>query len=169
MNRVTARTVAVRVVALAAALASCAALAAGAEAPAQDDIAKKVQAAGEGRGPEVSIPFADRGGIRDWRAIGPNTLLVEGTNRHWYRVELYGPCIELPFAERVGFNANPGGEFDRFSAVLVRGQRCAVKSVTASAPPLRRTKDAPAGAAPAATPSKGGASTSADAGKPAAP
>jgi hypothetical protein len=173
MNRVSATTVATRVVALAAALVSGAALAAGAGAPANDDIAKKVQAAAEGRGPEVSIPFADRGGIRDWRAVGRDALLVEGTGHHWYRVELFGPCFELPFVERVGFNANPTGEFDRFSAVFVRGQRCAVKSVTASAPPLRRTKDAPADAAPAAAPAKGapasGAATSADAGKPAAP
>lgn len=136
-------------------------------APANDDLSKKVQAAGEGRGPEVSIPFADRGGIRDWRAVGRDALLVEGTGHRWYRVELFGPCFDLPFVERVGFHANPTGEFDRFSAVFVRGQRCTVKSVTASAPPPRRTKDAPA-AAPAKGGPANGAATSGDAGKPAA-
>ncbi len=143
---------------LAAVLASAPALGAAPGANAPDDLGKKVQAAGESRGPEVSIPFADRGGILDWRAIGRDTLLVQGTGNRWYRVELFGPCFELPFVERVGFNANPTGDFDRFSAVIVRGQRCAVKSVTASAPPP-----------PPARKSKADAAKPSDAGKPRTP
>ena len=108
----------------------------------RDPVAERVQAAAEGRGAEVSIPFADHGGIRNWQAVDRDTLLVEGTHRRWYRVELMNGCFELPFAQRVGFRSNPTGDFDRFSSVLVRGQRCAVKSVTEAPPPPRRAKDA---------------------------
>ena len=62
-----------------------------------------------------------------------------------------GRCFDLPFADRVGFRSNPAGDFDRFSSVFVRGQRCAVKSVTASAPPpkpVKKAEHAKTGAAP---------------------
>lgn len=117
-----------------------------------EELAKKVQSAADGRGPQVAIPFADHGGIRDWRAIDRNTLLVEGTGNRWYRVELFAPCFDLPFADRVGFKSNVTGEFDRFSTVIVRGQPCAVQSVTATAAPPKRLKkgaDAEAAAKPA--------------------
>lgn len=119
-----------------------------------DDLAKKVQSAADGRGPQVTIPFADHGGIRDWRAIDRNTLLVQGNGNRWYRVELFAPCFDLPFADRVGFKSNVTGEFDRFSSVIVRGQRCQVQSVTSAPPPPKKLKkgedpDAAAKAAPA--------------------
>lgn len=119
----------------------------------------KIAAEAEGKKPEVSIPFADHGGIRDWRAIGRDALLVEGTGGKWYRVELMTGCFDLPFADRVGFRSNAAGDFDRFSAVFVRGQRCTVKSVTESAPPPKPAKKAKppattAAKAPATAPAK---------------
>jgi hypothetical protein len=114
------------------------------DAAGQSKLDAKIAAEAEGRKPEVSIPFADAGGIRDWRAVGRDALLIEGTHGKWYRVELMGGCFDLPFAERVGFKSNPTGDFDRFSTVIVRGQRCAVKSVTASAPPPKPVKKAAA-------------------------
>ena len=114
--------------------------------PPTDSVAERVQAAAEGRGREVSIPFADHGGIRNWQAVDRDTLLVEGTHRRWYRVELMSGCFELPFAQRVGFRSNPTGDFDRFSSVIVRGQRCTVKSVTEAPPPPRRTREEAPGA-----------------------
>jgi hypothetical protein len=124
----------------AAATSGPAAAPAAAATGAQGDLDKKVQSAADGRGPQVSIPFADHGGIRDWRAIDRNTLLVEGNGNRWYRVELFSPCFELPFADRVGFKSNVTGEFDRFSSVIVRGQRCQVQSVTSAPPPPKKPK-----------------------------
>lgn len=136
-------------------------------APAPGDLEKKVHAAADGRGPQVSIPFADHGGIRDWRAIDRNTLLVQGNGNRWYRVELFSPCFDLPFADRVGFKSNATGEFDRFSSVIVRGQRCQVQSVTSAPPPpkkLKKGEDPDAAAAKASAAPKSG-----DAGKPGTP
>lgn len=142
-------------------------LALGAVAPAESGapvtnpkLDAKIAAEADGRQPEVSIPFADHGGIRDWRAVGRDALLVEGTGGKWYRVELMSGCFDLPFADRVGFRSNAAGDFDRFSAIFVRGQRCTVKSVTESAPPPRPAKKAKsatattAAKAPATSPPK---------------
>lgn len=135
-------------------LALAAATPATAPAPATNaKLDAKIADEAAGKKPEASIPFADHGGIRDWRAVDRDTLLVEGTGGKWYRVELMSGCFDLPFADRVGFKSNPSGDFDRFSSVLVRGQRCAVKSVTETAPPPKHAKKPKhSAAAPAAKP-----------------
>ncbi len=92
-------------------------------------------------GPDASIPFANLGGVYDWAADGDHALYIEGIDRKWYHVELLGPCIDLPFAQRIGFVTEPGsGAFDRFSSILVRGQQCPVTRLTRSDPPPPRAK-----------------------------
>ncbi len=107
---------------LAAALAALplAAAAAPARAPAQA---------------QASIPFVNHGGIRDWRAGDADTLYVQDRGRTWYRAELMGPCLDLPFAQAIGFETRGVDRFDRFSTIQVRGQRCAVQSLVRSDPP----------------------------------
>jgi hypothetical protein len=87
---------------------------------------------------EARIPFANLGGIRDWRAIDDHTLYVQGRGEKWYRVELLGPCTGLPFEHAIGFVAEPLGSFDRFSSIVVEGRECPVSSVTAGVPPRER-------------------------------
>ena len=98
--------------------------------------------------PDVRIPFANYGGIRDWQADGDRALYIQGRNNRWYRAELLGACTDLPFAEHVGFVVEPSGEFDRFSAIVVHRRQCMVKSLTDSDPPPKRASKA-AGAAAA--------------------
>ena len=94
---------------------------------------------------EARIPFANHGGIWNWYAENRDTLYIQGQDRKWYRADLMTPCIDLGFADRIGFVTNPDGSFDHFSEVLVRGQRCPVKSLTRSGPPPRwGTHDKPA-------------------------
>lgn len=85
--------------------------------------------------PQASIPFVNHGGIRDWRADGTDTLYVQDRGRNWYRAELLGPCLDLPFAQAIGFETRGVDRFDRFSTVRVRGERCAVTSLVKSDPP----------------------------------
>jgi hypothetical protein len=79
-------------------------------------------------------------------------------NRKWYYAELFMDCPDLPWAESVGFVAGGPGSFDRYSYILVRGERYPLRSLTASTEPPReerkRSKKTPAAApaAPAATP-----------------
>ncbi len=97
------------------------------------------EAAPSGR--DASIPFANLGGVYDWAADGNHALYIEGIDRKWYHAELLGPCIDLPFAEHIGFVTEPGsGAFNRFSSILVRGQQCPVRSLTRSDPPPSRAK-----------------------------
>ena len=99
-----------------------------------------VPAAAEFRPIEMSIPFVSHGGIRDWRAIDRDTLYVQDVHGYWYRAELMGNCLDLPYAEAIGFDASGTDRFDKFSTVIVRGQRCPLQSFVASGPPPRKER-----------------------------
>jgi hypothetical protein len=88
---------------------------------------------------QISIPFANHGGIRDWRVENNQTLLIEGVGGHWYRAKLMSPAIDLPFADRIGFISEPSGALDKFSTVVVRGRRYPIISLTAAEPPVKRS------------------------------
>jgi len=87
------------------------------------------------RSTDASIPFVDYGGIRDWRSDNDRSLWIQARNRQWYYAETFGPCIGLRFANRIGFVTEPSGSFDRFSSIIVDGQKCMISSLEASAPP----------------------------------
>jgi hypothetical protein len=97
-------------------------------------------AAAEFKAIEMSIPFVSHGGIRDWRAIDRDTLYVQDLGGHWYRAELLSSCFDLPYAEAIGFDASGTDRFDRFSSVIVRGQRCPLQSFVASGPPPKKER-----------------------------
>ena len=42
---------------------------------------------------------------------------------------MFGPCFGLNFADRIGFVVEPYGSFDRYSSVIVDGQKCFVESL----------------------------------------
>jgi hypothetical protein len=89
---------------------------------------------------EVQIPFADRN-IRNWQVVDDKTLLIQDNSRKWYKATLFGTCINLSFAEeRLGFDSSPGGTFDKFSAILVRGQRCPLSSLVETTAPPKKSK-----------------------------
>lgn len=88
--------------------------------------------------PKASIPFANHGGIRDWKADRDQGLWVQDIHRQWYYAKLMAPCIGLNFAQTIGFDTHPFGRFDQFSSIYVPGAgggRCAVQSFTMSGAP----------------------------------
>jgi hypothetical protein len=89
---------------------------------------------------QASIPFANHGGINDWRVVDDHTVLIQGTGRQWYKASLMTPCINLPFAQRIGFKSNPDGSFDKFSAIKLRHQTCPLTSLVKTDPPAKRSK-----------------------------
>jgi hypothetical protein len=93
--------------------------------------------------PYVSIPFANHGGIRDWRADDNRSLWIEGRSGQWYYAEMFGPCFGLNFAERIGFVTAPYGSFDRWSSVIVDGQKCTIGSLRLSDPPAKLSRGDP--------------------------
>jgi hypothetical protein len=96
---------------------------------------------------EASIPFVNHGSIRSWRADGRDAVFIQDVSGDWYRATLMGSCSDLPFAEAVGFDAGTVGRLDKFSAIVVRGQRCPFTSLVASAPPSSKKDKAPKNAA----------------------
>jgi hypothetical protein len=98
---------------------------------------------------QAQIPFANHGGIYDWRVVNDRTVLIQSQNRRWYKATLLSSCIELPFAETVGFESNADGSFDKFSSIKVRDQHCPLVSlVETAAPPTKSAPHKPASAAP---------------------
>jgi hypothetical protein len=89
---------------------------------------------------QASIPFADHDGIYNWQVIDDRTVLIQGQNRKWYRASLMSRCFDLAFAERLGFESNPDGSFDKFSSITVRGQSCPLTSLVEAPPPPRKVK-----------------------------
>ena len=87
---------------------------------------------------QAEIHFANMGGIQDWRADGEKALFIQGRNRQWYRAELMSNCIGLNFTEHVGFVTEPGGDFDKFSAILVDHRECQVISLVKSDGPPKK-------------------------------
>lgn len=91
---------------------------------------------------EARIPFVNHGGIRDWRDDGHDTLYVQDRFRHWYKATLMTPAFDLPYTEAIGFDTGPGDTLDKFSAVVVRGQRYQIQSLVPidGAPPKKLHK-----------------------------
>jgi hypothetical protein len=92
-------------------------------------------AADADRPKDASIPFADMGSIRNFDPVDSHTLYIEDVHGQWYKASLMGPCIDLPFATAVGFDTGGTRTLDRFSSVIVNGNRCAFESLVETATP----------------------------------
>lgn len=78
---------------------------------------------------DARIPFANSGGIRDWRGHDRQTLYVQDRQRHWYKATLASPSVDLRSAIEIGFDTGPSDIFDKFSVVVIEGQRYAIASL----------------------------------------
>jgi hypothetical protein len=65
---------------------------------------------------------------------------VQDARGKWYRAALMHSCFDLPYAEAIGFETGGMDRFDRFSSVVVRGQRCAISSLTRIDAPPRKAR-----------------------------
>lgn len=72
----------------------------------------------------AQIPFANHGGIYDWRAEGNNAMIVESRDHRFYRATFLSPCYDLKFRDRVGFVTDARDVLDKFDAVRVGDQTC---------------------------------------------
>lgn len=96
---------------------------------------------------EAQIPFAKRN-IWNWQVVDDKTVLIQDQSRRWYKATLFNTCIDLPFAGKIGFDSSPGDTFDKFSSLLVRGQRCQLSSLVKTDPPAKKAKVQKPAAAP---------------------
>ena len=83
-----------------------------------------------------SIPFAEHGGIRDWRADGSKGLWIQAAGGRWYYASFSSPCLDLPFARGIRFVAGSNGELSRWSSIrLAQSGRCFFRNLQQSAAP----------------------------------
>ena len=93
--------------------------------------ASGVHAEPAGKAPaEVSIPFANRGGIRDWRVEDDANLLLQDRQGQWYRARLLVPAYYLAYAGQLSFSTGPSGALEKLDSVVVRGQKYPIVSLT---------------------------------------
>jgi hypothetical protein len=97
--------------------------------------------------PEAQIPFA-KTNIWNWQVVDDKTVLIQDQGHRWYKATLYGTCINLSFVQRIGFDSSPDGTFDRFSAILVRGERCPLRSLVETSAPPKKAKSKKPDSAP---------------------
>lgn len=81
-------------------------------------------------GKPASISFADHGGIKDWEAEDRDTLRIQARDGTWYVAEMMSPCFGLAFKNELAFVTEPTGSLNKFSSVIVDGNRCFFKSFT---------------------------------------
>jgi len=91
---------------------------------------------------EASIPFANHGGIFDWRADGTRGIWLQDPSRKWYYGTFVSSCTGLDSADTVGFQTNPSGSFDHWSTVFIRNEiPCHLASFAESAGPPVAARD----------------------------
>lgn len=93
-------------------------------------------------GQEARIAFPNNATIRTFRADGRETVYIQDRARRWYRASVIGPCNNLPWAQAIGVERRGVGTLDRFSTLIVEGDRCQLNSfVRVSGPPERRPRN----------------------------
>ncbi|MDP9414035.1 MAG: DUF6491 family protein [Pseudomonadota bacterium] len=84
---------------------------------------------------EARIAFLHLSPLRTFQAVGRDTIYIRGPGRRWYRATTLGPCINLPWALSIGVDTRGSPTLDRFSTLIVEGERCPLQSVVRSAQP----------------------------------
>lgn len=98
-------------------------------------------------GVEASIVFPSDSSIRNWRADQSRGIWIQDRRKNWYYGSFAGTCRDVDFAQAIGVETRGAGRLDRFSYILVRGERCPLTSfVTSAGPPSKQKKAAEAAA-----------------------
>ena len=95
---------------------------------------------------EVSIPYANHDGVRDWRADGSKGMWILAANSRWYYASFSSECTTLPVAIGISFVPDRSGTLSRWSSIrLDHDDRYFFRSLQPSgAPPMKGETDKPA-------------------------
>jgi hypothetical protein len=103
---------------------------------------------------DVSIPFANDGGIRDWRADGSKGMWIEAASGHWFYAGFSSQCTTLQSAIGVKFVPESSGALSRWSSIRLKNdQRCFFRTLQPSNAPPKKAEPAKPGSA-SGTPDK---------------
>lgn len=93
-------------------------------------------------GVEAGISFPSDSSIRNWRADRDRGLWIQDRRGDWYYGRFAGICRDIDFAHAMGVDTRGAARLDRFSTIVVRGDRCPLVSfVTSDGPPSAKAAD----------------------------
>ncbi len=64
-----------------------------------------------------------------WQPVGDLSILLEARLNEWYWLDVDGPCMDLPFAQTIGFKTSMNALQARFDSLIVAGQPCRIRSI----------------------------------------
>ena len=97
-----------------------------------------------GANTEASIPSANQGGIRNWRADGSQGMWIQAASGRWFYASFSSQCTTLPLALEVRFVPEPSGALSRWSSIrLEHDVRCFFRTLQSSGAPPLQQKAAP--------------------------
>ena len=90
---------------------------------------------------DVRVPFADVR-VRDYQVGRDDSLILRAGVNRWYRATIWEPCAsDLRWAlNHIGLDTTPSGTLDKFSAVIVRGHRCPIRTLDRIERPAPETR-----------------------------
>jgi len=92
-------------------------------------------------GERASIPFTRFGNLYDFEAARDGQgIYLQDARRNWYYASMFGPCVDLPFATRIGVVNWGFDTVDDSSTILVGRDRCRIDRLVRSGPPPKREK-----------------------------
>ena len=101
----------------------------------------QAQTPAPGAGKPATIPFVRFGQIDDFEADGDHGIYLQDQHRRWYYATLMGPCMDLPFATRIGVDTRFNGDtLDSTGTLLVGHDRCRIDRLVTSGPPPKKAK-----------------------------
>ena len=93
-------------------------------------------------GKPASIPFVDMRGIEDFQPDGDRAVYLQDRSRKWYHATIFGPCLGLSYATRIGVKTRSGSSLDKYGSLLVDGAECRIDELVTSGPPPKKVKKA---------------------------
>ncbi|HEY0596817.1 DUF6491 family protein [Sphingopyxis sp.] len=94
-------------------------------------------------GVESSIVFPSDSSIRNWQADRDRGIWIQDRRGDWYYGGFAGICRDADFAQAIGVETRGAGRLDKFSSIIVRGERCQLTSfVSSAAPPSKAERKA---------------------------
>lgn len=74
--------------------------------------------------PTASVPFIHFNVIENWRAQGTKAITLKTYSGEFYIATFTQPCLNLPFAEQIGFDIKGTDTLTKFDSIIARGEHC---------------------------------------------
>lgn len=67
--------------------------------------------------------------LSGWQSVSNRSLLLEARLNEWYLVDVFEPCLDLPFATTIGVKTSMNVVQAKFDSILVNGQQCRIERI----------------------------------------